>query len=97
MGMTPEVKRRIFEPFFTTKRHTGSGLGIYMVFGFIRQSGGHVDVRSKASGTTVTLYLPCGSPGAVEAAGRRLARVAGDTTILVVEDNGTCDSSSSNS
>lgn len=59
-GMTPEVASRAFEPFFTTKSFDkGSGLGLSMVFGFVSQSEGHVEIRSGAgAGTVVTLYLP---------------------------------------
>jgi CheY-like chemotaxis protein len=59
-GMTPAHVDPAFEPFFTTKEiGKGTGLGLCMVFGFIRQSGGHVDLHSEqGTGTTVTLMLP---------------------------------------
>ncbi|MDA0662591.1 MAG: PAS domain S-box protein [Proteobacteria bacterium] len=61
-GMAEETGDRAFEPFFTTKDvGQGSGLGLSMVFGFVKQSGGHVTIRSAVGqGTTVTLYLPRG-------------------------------------
>jgi two-component system CheB/CheR fusion protein len=59
-GMTTAVHARAFEPFFTTKGVTaGSGLGLSMVYGFIKQSGGHVSISTeRGRGTTVKLYLP---------------------------------------
>jgi len=59
-GMAPEVVARAFDPFFTTKPlGQGTGLGLSMVYGFVRQSGGHVRLRSEeGQGTTVTIYLP---------------------------------------
>lgn len=59
-GMSSEVLKRVFEPFFTTKGvGEGSGLGLSMVFGFIRQSNGHMTISSKVGeGTAVTMYLP---------------------------------------
>jgi PAS domain S-box-containing protein len=90
-GMSPEVMGQIFEPFFTTKeRDKGSGLGLSMVFGFMKQSGGHVSVYSEVGvGTTFRLYLPCHhEPTPEEEIAVPLAALAGGgETILVVEDN----------
>jgi PAS domain S-box-containing protein len=91
-GMTPEILGRAFEPFFTTKEvGRGSGLGLSMVYGFIRQSGGHAKIYSEEGhGTTVKLYLPrlLGEPAADPAPAER-ASPGGDAgeTILVVEDD----------
>ena len=60
IGMAPEVLERVVEPFFTTKGPgAGSGLGLSMIYGFARQSGGHLRIDSELGhGTTVRLYLP---------------------------------------
>jgi PAS domain S-box-containing protein len=89
-GIEPAILGRIFEPFFTTKEPgKGTGLGLSMVFGFMRQSGGHVNVYSEpGKGTIFRLYLPRSTAGAParEACSERPARGGGET-ILVVEDN----------
>ncbi|EYD74871.1 hypothetical protein Rumeso_03512 [Rubellimicrobium mesophilum DSM 19309] len=92
IGMPPEVLARVFEPFFTTKPlGQGTGLGLSMVYGFARQSGGHVQVQSEEGrGTTVRLYLPRHAGGTEEGAGEAppaeppLAEAG--QTVLVVED-----------
>jgi PAS domain S-box-containing protein len=90
-GMTPEVASRAFEPFFTTKSvGQGTGLGLSQVYGFIKQSSGHVKVYSElGEGTTIKIYLPrivAGAvvehPGQIDVASEGLGE-----TILVVEDD----------
>jgi PAS domain S-box-containing protein len=91
-GMAPEVLKRAFEPFFTTKDvGKGSGLGLAMIYGFAKQSGGHVRLASVLSkGTSVYLYFPR-TRAAVESVSLEPAPhdelPRGDETILVVEDN----------
>jgi len=90
-GMTPEVMHRIFEPFFTTKsRDKGTGLGLSMVFGFIKQSGGHIGVYSEPGiGTTFRLFLPrmaADVPRVEERVVAPLLHGRGES-VLVVEDN----------
>lgn len=91
-GMPPEVLAQVFEPFFTTKpAGKGTGLGLSMVYGFIKQTGGHINVYSEVGvGTTVRLYLPRAVAAATPAAADvSLAAtiVRGSETILAVEDN----------
>jgi PAS domain S-box-containing protein len=91
-GMPPEIARRVFEPFFTTKDvGKGSGLGLSMVYGFARQSGGTVLISSQvAQGTSVTLYLPSAGPAPTNLPRAEAALPARQETgerILVVEDN----------
>jgi signal transduction histidine kinase len=92
-GMAPDVVERAFDPFFTTKgAGKGTGLGLSQVFGFVKQSGGHVKIYSEpGSGTTVKIYLPRwfgDEPGGARAApgGAGLARGRAEETVLVVED-----------
>lgn len=89
VGMSAELRDKVFEPFFTTKEiGKGTGLGLSMVYGFAKQSGGHVKIDSEpALGTTIKLYLPVGS-GKAEADVPVVASVPGaGETILVVEDD----------
>jgi CheY-like chemotaxis protein len=91
-GMTPEVISRAFEPFFTTKEiGQGTGLGLSQVYGFVKQSGGHVKIYSEIGvGTTVQIYLPRYYSDE-DAADDRPATVSlprgGGETILVAEDH----------
>ncbi|MDO9345763.1 ATP-binding protein [Pseudomonas pergaminensis] len=90
VGMSPAVLARVFEPFFTTKRNGhGTGLGLSMVFGFVRQSGGHVELWSEeGKGTVVQMYFPRSLGEEVEEThGEPALHAAGHETILVVEDN----------
>jgi PAS domain S-box-containing protein len=90
-GMPPDVVAHAFEPFFTTKDlGRGTGLGLSMVYGFAKQSGGHVAIYSEVgSGTTVKVYLPRWA-GQVDAPAPRVERselAARSETVLVVEDD----------
>ncbi len=88
-GMPAEVRDKVFEPFFTTKEvGKGSGLGLSMVYGFVKQSGGHIKIYSEQDhGTTIKLYLPP-ADGRAETAVSAVAPISGGTeTILVVEDD----------
>ena len=92
-GMSPEIIAKVFEPFFTTKPiGQGTGLGLSMIYGFARQSGGHVRIDSEVGlGTTVQLYLR----RAVENDATEDELICGETprgegeTVLVVEDDAT--------
>jgi len=91
-GIAPEVIARVFEPFFTTKQvGEGPGLGLSMVYGFAKQSGGHVRIYSEPGvGTTVCIYLPR-HDGVADAGdtGQKTSTVARDVrsaTVLVVDD-----------
>jgi nitrogen-specific signal transduction histidine kinase/ActR/RegA family two-component response regulator len=90
-GMTPAVLAKVFEPFFTTKPiGQGTGLGLSGIYGFAKQSGGHVRIHSKPGlGTTVRLYLPRDESLAAVAPAQPITDVPpGDgQTVLVVEDD----------
>ena len=94
-GIPPEVAARVFEPFFTTKPiGQGTGLGLSMIYGFARQSGGQVRLYSEVSqGTTLCIYLPryLGETPADELQGQRedLASSAQGETVLIVDDEPT--------
>jgi len=91
VGMSAEVAARAFDPFFTTKPiGQGTGLGLSMIYGFARQSNGHVTIDSKiGQGTTVRLYLPRhhGDIAQAQASAARAAEhAASGETVLVIED-----------
>ena len=89
-GMSQEVKSQVFEPFFTTKQTgSGSGLGLSMVYGFVRQSGGRVEIESApGQGTTVRLQLPRSTLPAFsdDAALATTAAAESELLVLVLED-----------
>ncbi|MGP3696733.1 PAS domain-containing protein [Rhodobacter sp. NSM] len=89
-GMTPAVIDRVFEPFFTTKAEgRGTGLGMSMVYGFVKQSGGHIKIYSEVdSGTSIKIYLPRSLETEDVARPQPTGAMTGGTeTILVVEDD----------
>ena len=90
IGMAPDVAARAFDPFFTTKPPgKGSGLGLSMVHGFVKQSGGHVKIYSEPGhGTTIKVYLPRSDVEAAEAPTTATSfAVPGGSRVLVVEDD----------
>ncbi|MGJ5179607.1 CHASE3 domain-containing protein [Bradyrhizobium oligotrophicum] len=88
-GMPPEVQDRAFEPFFTTKEAgKGSGLGLSMVYGFVKQSGGYVKLSSEENrGTTIRLHLPAAQALQPIEPEQEQALPRGRETILMVEDD----------
>jgi signal transduction histidine kinase len=90
-GMAKDVLERVFEPFFTTKEAgQGTGLGLSQVYGFVKQSGGHVEIESApGAGTTVRIYLPrlAGHAGVDQAPQRPAFLLDTAPTILLVEDD----------
>jgi PAS domain S-box-containing protein len=90
-GMSPDVRGRAFEPFFTTKElGQGTGLGLSQVYGFVKQSGGHVKIYSEVGhGTTIKIYLPRFTTQAVEEEEPIEVPGQGEAgeTILIVEDD----------
>jgi PAS domain S-box-containing protein len=90
-GIAAADLERVFDPFFTTKEvGKGTGLGLSMVFGFVKQSGGHIKIYSEEGhGTTVKIYLPRATGTGLEAADATVLPVieGGNETILVVEDD----------
>ena len=91
-GMPPEVLEKVFEPFFTTKESgKGTGLGLSMVYGFVQQCHGHVEVESEPNaGTTIRIFLPRSheEPESLSLDQATVAHPFGNgRTVLVVEDN----------
>jgi signal transduction histidine kinase/CHASE3 domain sensor protein/FixJ family two-component response regulator len=88
-GMSAEMCEKVFEPFFTTKpAGKGTGLGLSMVYGFVKQSGGHINIYSEEGhGTTIRLYLPAASGSADVAIPIVVPARGSGETILVVEDD----------
>ncbi|HEY8032629.1 MAG TPA: ATP-binding protein, partial [Methylocella sp.] len=96
-GIAPDDLQHVFEPFFTTKRGAqGSGLGLAMVYGFVKQSGGHIRIYSElAHGTTVKIYLPRlidaqqahAAPAALPCETSPVPRAYPGEIVLLVEDN----------
>jgi CheY-like chemotaxis protein len=94
VGMTKDVLDRAFDPFFTTKTvGKGSGMGLSMVYGFAKQSGGHVTIESQVGhGTSVHMFLPIArtneqpAQGGKAHPGENLPAAGGDEKILLVED-----------
>jgi CheY-like chemotaxis protein len=93
VGMPPEVLQRVFEPFFTTKESgKGTGLGLSMVYGFVQQSGGDVQIESApGAGTTIRLFLPRSQAAPAKSTGHEgdnaLPVIGNGETVLVVEDD----------
>ncbi|WP_429925722.1 PAS domain S-box protein (plasmid) [Agrobacterium vitis] len=91
IGMTPDVKEKALEPFFTTKGlGAGTGLGLSMVYGFVKQSGGHLQLYSEpGQGTSIRVFLPTAHSEVIEARNQTsaVASPRGTEKILVVEDD----------
>ncbi len=92
-GMPPDVMARAFDPFFTTKPiGQGTGLGLSMIYGFVKQSDGHIKIYSEPGhGTSIKIFLPRfrGTEEAPAEAARRRRRAEEGETVLVVEDDPT--------
>jgi len=87
-GMDEETQQRIFDPFFTTKHlGRGSGLGLYVSYGIIKNHGGHIQVVSKQhAGTTVTVYLPASEHPVAHPRDPAPGMILGRETVLLVDD-----------
>lgn len=90
IGMDERVRQRVFEPFFTTKPPgEGTGLGMAMIYGLVKQQNGFVDVQSEVNqGTSVTVFFPAtDEPGVARRRSLQMSQLpSGDETILLVED-----------
>ncbi len=88
-GMSKEVQEKIFEPFFTTKMAgIGSGLGLAMIYGIVKQHHGYIYVYSEpGKGTTFKIYLPAVQKDVIEADKEKVPLLEGNETILVVDDD----------
>ncbi|WP_424631732.1 PAS domain S-box protein [Bradyrhizobium sp. SYSU BS000235] len=89
-GIPPDILERVYEPFFTTKAEDkGTGLGLAMVYGFLKQSGGHIKIYSEVgAGTTVKLYFPREVASEDTLVGAPSSEIkGGEETVLVVEDD----------
>ncbi|WP_312799713.1 ATP-binding protein [Pseudomonas sp.] len=90
MGMAPDVLAKVFEPFYTTKPiGQGTGLGLSMVYGYLKQAKGSVQILSEpGNGTSVHLYMPChkGDANTLPAEKNRVAPLGSGEIVLVVED-----------
>jgi PAS domain S-box-containing protein len=89
-GIPPDILERVYEPFFTTKAEDkGTGLGLAMVYGFLKQSGGHIKIYSEVgAGTTVKLYFPREAAREDTLVGATSDEIrGGEETVLVVEDD----------
>lgn len=91
LGMSPDILNKVFDPFFTTKPlGQGTGLGLSMIYGFVQQSRGHIEIESQeGAGTTIRLYLPRHHGDVTEAIADldEATHVGAGETVLVVEDD----------